>query len=329
MKPKIYTRDNLVTFDQATMDSAGAFLVGELERLDPTMHMPLADVTWHRDIDIRTDVTIGDELSSFTNSTFAAVGGTSPTGKAWIGKNSNAVPGISLDIGKTGTPLILWGMELGYTIPELVSAMQAGRPLDSQKLEAIRLKYNMDVDQQVYVGDTDLGLYGLVNNPNVTASNVVNGASSSPLWANKTPQEILTDVRSLEQAVWTSSAYAAAPRQVLVPPTKYVYLLQPLTVNGVGYQSVLEYISRNSVCLQVNGVPLEILPAKWLVGAGVGGTDRMAAYTRQLDRVRFPMTPLMNTPVEHRGLYKLTTYYGRLGAVEVVYPEAMGYRDGF
>ena len=108
---KHYTKDGLMTFDAATMDSTGSFLIGELERLDQTLHMPLASVTWSRDIDLREDVSIADEVSSFTNSTFAAVGGTSPTGKAWIGKNSNAIAGMSLDIGKTANPLNLWGME--------------------------------------------------------------------------------------------------------------------------------------------------------------------------------------------------------------------------
>lgn len=63
------TRDQMMTFDQRTVDSSGAFLVGELERLDQTMHEPLASVTWSRDIDLRSDVSIADETSSFTNST--------------------------------------------------------------------------------------------------------------------------------------------------------------------------------------------------------------------------------------------------------------------
>ena len=71
------TRDQMMTFDQRTVDSSGAFLVGELERLDQTMHEPLASVTWSRDIDLRSDVSIADETSSFTNSTFAAAGGPS------------------------------------------------------------------------------------------------------------------------------------------------------------------------------------------------------------------------------------------------------------
>lgn len=328
MKKKFYTKDAMLTFDSATMDSAGAFLIGELERLDQQMHMPLAAVTWHRDIDPRTDVTIGDELSSFTNSTFAAVGGTNPTGKAWIGKTATSMPDMQLDIGKTASPLNLWGMALSYTLPELQSAMQTGRPIDSQKAEAIRLKYNMDIDQQVYTGDTDLNLYGLCNNPNVNTSNVANGASSSPLWSSKTPQEILADVRSIEVDTWTNSGFAVAPRQILVPPVQYVALLQPLTIGGATFASIAEYISKNSLCLEQNGVPLEIHPVKWLTGAGAGGTNRMVAYTREYDKVRFPMTTMLTTPVQYQGIWLHTNYYARLGVVEAVYTETISYRDG-
>jgi len=46
-------KDGLMTFDSRTIDSAGAFLVGELERLDPRLHEPLVSVSWSRDIDLR------------------------------------------------------------------------------------------------------------------------------------------------------------------------------------------------------------------------------------------------------------------------------------
>src|ERR1700757_3018508 len=43
------------THDGRTVDSTGAFLVGELERLDQTLHEPLASGSWGRDIDLRGD----------------------------------------------------------------------------------------------------------------------------------------------------------------------------------------------------------------------------------------------------------------------------------
>ena len=54
----------------------------------------------------------------------------------------------------------------------------------------------------------------------------------------------------------------------------------------------------------------------------------MVAYTKDKDRVRFPMTLLQRTPVQFDSIYHKATYFGRLGVVEVVYPQTLGYRDG-
>lgn len=317
------TRDNLMTFDAATVDSTGVFLVGQLERLDQTLHGPLASVTWSRDILLREDVSIADELSSFTNSTFAAVGGTKPNGKSWIGKDSTAIASMALDIGKTANPLTLWGMELSWTIPELASAQQLGRPIDSQKYTGMQLKYNMDIDEMVYTGDAELGKTGLTNAAAVTnVSNAVTGT-----WSAATPAQILADVNELLNSVWTASGFAICPRELRLPPVQYSQLVSR-TISDLGNISILEFLRVNSLSNSINGVPLNIQPIKWLTGRGTAGKDRMMAYTNEMDRVRFPLVPLQRTPLEYRGIRQITTYYGRLGVVEVVYPETIGYRDG-
>jgi hypothetical protein len=276
---------------------------------------------------LRNDVTIADELSSFTNSSFAAAGGTSPNGKAWIGKDANAITGIALDIGKTATPLTLWGMQIGWTIPELESAQKLGRPVDQQKFAGMQLKYQMDVDEMVYIGDTGLGLYGLVNSPSVSTSNVVSGVGGSPLWINKTAQEILNDVNTLLNAAWAASGYAVCPSELRLPPVQYSRLVSTL-VSSAGNISVLEFLKINSLSNSINGRPLNIQPIKWLTGRGVSSSDRMMAYTNEEDRVRFPLVPLQRTPLEYRDLRQLTTYFGRLGAVEFPYAETLAYADG-
>lgn len=322
------------TFDTRTVDSTGAFLIGELERLDPTIHEPLVSYTWSRDIDLREDVSIGDEVASFTNSAFAAAGGINPTGKAWIGKDTNAITGIALDIGKTAQPLYLWGMEISYTIPELESAMRLGRPIDVSKLDGLKLKHNMDTDEMVYVGDTTVGKTGLVNSAAVTnVAAVANGAGGTPQWSTKDPDEILADVNELISSVWAASAWAVMPSRLLVPPLQYGYLVAQ-KVSSAGNVSILKFLQENNLA-GANGQTLDIQPLKWLIGRGVGGTpgvvgtvDRMVCYTKAQDRIRFPMVPLQKTPIEYRGIWQMTTYFGRLGVVEVPYPETIGYRDG-
>ena len=315
--------DGLMTYDRNTIDAAGVFLVGELERLDQKLHEPLASVTWGRDIDLREDVSIADEFSSFTNSSFAAAPGVQGSGKAWIGKDANAITGVGVDIGKTSSPLPLWGMQIGWTIPELESAQKLGRPIDQQKFAGMNLKYQMDVDEQVYIGDTALGLFGLVNSPLVVnASNALTGG-----WATATADQILADVNELLNSVWAASAYAICPTDLRLPPLEFGTLVSR-KVSDAGNISILEFLKINSLSYTINGVPLNIQPLKWLTDAGAGDTTRMVAYTKDMERVRFPLVPLQRTPLEFRDLRQLTTYFGRLGAVEFVYPETLGYRDG-
>lgn len=332
---------NYRTHDGArTVDSTGAFLVGELERLDMTLHEPLVSVTYTRDIDMREDVTLADEVSSFTQSTFGSAGslGTGNSvgnGKAWIGKATDQIAGVGLDIAKTPNPLTPWALEVKYTVLELESAAKVGRPIDSQKYDAMKLKHDMDADEQVYIGDTGMGVTGLMNAASVTnVSNAPNGAGGSPLWSQKTPDEILYDFNTLLTSVWTAAGWAEVPTRVLIPPAQFGYIVTQ-KVSQAGNVSILRYLLDNNIATQQNGSKLEIYPVKWAIGAGVGGTlgtvnghDRMAAYRKAKERVRFPMTMLQRTPLQYDSIYHKTTYYCRLGVVEVVYPETIGYLDG-
>lgn len=327
------------THDGRTADSTGAFLVGELERLDPTLHMPLTSVTWMRDIDLREDVTVADEYSSFTLTGFASQGSLGAgngirNGKAWIGKVTDQIAGVGVDTQKTPQPLTPWGLEVKYSLLELASAAKLGRPIDDQKIEGLRLKHQMDVDEQVYVGDSSLGATGLINAATVTnVANVPNGAAASPAWSTKTPAEILADVNALLNSVWAATGYAVMPNKILLPPIQFG-LLAAQVVSTAGSISILEFLLKNNVISASGMGKLTIVPSKWCVGAGVGGTigtvgshDRMVAYVQEKRRVRFPMTMLQRTPIQYDAIYHKFTYYCRLGIVEVVYPETIGYRD--
>ena len=310
-----------MTFDQATVDSSGTFLIGELERLDQTLNLPLTSQTWSRDIQLREDVSIADEISSFTNPTFAAAGTPNANGKNWISPLATAIAGISVDIEKKGFPLELWGMELGWTIIELNAAAQVGRPIDTQKYDGMQLKWNMDTDEQVYIGDSAKGAKGLLNLSQVTPTN-----ATKP-WATSTVDEIRASINQVLSNAWARSAYSKVPEDLLIPPEQYSFIASTI-VSSAGNQSLLTYLETNTIAYHQNGKPLNIRPVKWMKGRGVGGTDRMVAYTNDKKFVRFPMVPLQSVPIQYRGLYQLVTYYGKLGAVEPVYPESLNYVDG-
>ncbi|HDG5313216.1 TPA: DUF2184 domain-containing protein [Klebsiella pneumoniae] len=310
------------TFDQRTVDSTGAFLVGELERLDQTLNAPLVSYTWTRDIQLREDVSIADDISSWTNTSFAAAGsGANPNGKNWVGKDSTAIAGLNVNIDKDGNPLNLWGMELGWTVIELQAAQQVGRPIDTQKYEGMQLKWQMDNDEQVYIGDSALNLKGLLNLTGVAPNN------APKTWAASTNDEILDSVNSILTDAWKASAYSVVPSELRVPPEQYA-LLASRKVSEAGNMSLLTYLSTNTIAFHNNGMPLEIKAIKWLKGRGVSGKDRMLAYTNDKKYVRYPLVALRSIPIQYRGLYQLVTYYGKLGAIEPIYRETIAYTDG-
>lgn len=325
-----YLRDAFQTFDQATMDSAGAFLVGELERLDPMIYEPLVSTTWSRDIDLRTDVQMGDTSSSFTQMAFGAAGGITPSGINWASAEQTAIPRVVLDIAKVNTPLNLVTYEVSYTIPELESARLTGRPIDTQMVSAMNLKNQMDIDQMVYVGSSEQNLAGLVNSSAVTnTGNVVNGAGGQPAWTTKTPTEILADVNAILISAWAATGYSVPPTKLLIAPVPFGYIATTV-VSSAGTQTILSFLETNNILTAEKGIKLDIKSVKWLDKANRSGatTDRMVAYTQKDSYVRFPMVPLQAAPTQFRGIWVAVPYYGRLGAVEFVYPETVAYRDG-
>jgi hypothetical protein len=337
------------TKDGKFIDTSGAFLQGELDRRDQTEHAPLFSVSYDRDVPIRTDVTLGDEVSSFTQSNFGTPGGAG-TGSApgqkrsVISKIATQLPEMQVDLGVVTVPLIPWGEGLAYSLPELESAAQLGRPIDQQKIRALDDEYQLQMDAQAYLGWNGNNTFGLINSPLVTATNLPNGVSGFPYWqpragvGGKTAGEILTDMATMVYAPWAASGFAVKPNRLMLDPQNYNYIrITPATT--AGSKSILQYFLE-SYNADSKDEPLRILPLKWLTGAGSGGTllqpatvNRAVAYHRfegswENAPVRFPLTMLSRTPIQFDGLWHKFYKWGRMGACEFVYPETLAYFDG-
>ena len=155
--------------------------------------------------------------------------------------------------------------------------------MDQQKYAGMQLKWNMDIDEQVYVGDELLGLQGLVNSSRISnTSNAVTGN-----WDTATRQQVLDDVDEILTSSWEASGYTVCPSKLLLPPKKYSKLVRTV-VSDAGNISLLEFLKTNSIANSLNGQPLDIQPLKWLPGRGASNKDRMVAYTQDQQRVRFP-----------------------------------------
>lgn len=312
-----------------TQDSALAYFVNQLENLDQRLYEPLVSVSWGRDIKLRSGITMSQESTSFIQSQFAGNGSLQNTtgNMPWISPETSAIPGVSVNGVKLTHPLRLLGREMSYSSVELERSQLTGQPIDVQKMSALNELYQMNTDQMVYIGSSDVGATGLLNDASVTASNVALGASGSRLWSQKTPDEILADVNTLVTSVWTSSVYAMVPSKLLLPPVQFGYIASQ-KVSSAGNVSILKFLVENCITKQINGQELDIQPVKWLTGRGSGSTDRMMAYTNDETRVRFPMVPIRREMAYYLGIKFIAPYIWAFGEVEFVYPETAGYADG-
>jgi hypothetical protein len=202
-----------------------------------------------------------------------------------------------------------------------------GQPVDAQKFNALNTIYQMTTDEMVYIGDTGVGATGLVNSALVTTGAVVNGASASPLWTSKTPDEILNDVNDMITSAWSASGFSVCPDTLLLPPVPFAYLVSQ-KISSASNVSILTFLQDNSISLSVNGRKLDIQPLKWLTGRGAAGVNRMIAYTNDEDRVRFPLVPIRRETPYYLGIKFNAPYIWAFGEVEFVYPETAVYRDG-
>lgn len=311
----------MITYDRQTIDNSGAFLIGQLERFDPVLNMPLLAYTWSRDVDLREDVSIADESSSFSNSSFAAPSSVGTDGESWISNSTNVIAGVDLDIQKTTLPLTPWSRQLSWTVFELASALQMGRPIDSQKLDAMNQTYQLNVDRQVYVGSTILGVKGLFNQANVKT------IPAAKTWASSTAMEIAKSINDGLTTAWKQTGRAVVPDSLRLPPDQYA-LLSSIIVSDAGNRSLLDYLSENTIAYKQNGKPLDIQPVKWLEAGAMQNVNRMVFYTKDRKYVQFPLVPLQRTPMEYRDLRQLVTYYSKVGAVELRYSDTMLYVDG-
>lgn len=313
-------------------DSTLAYYVNQLESFDQTLHQPLVEVSWGRDIQLRGNVSLANESTSFTRQGFAAGGTgnaklTKGPAKPFISANSTAIPGVSVNGEKLVTPLRPLAREIGFTFIELQRSQLLGQPIDQQQMFALQQLYQMETDAMVYIGDTEVGAEGLVNSSLVTVSSAPNGASGSPLWANKTPAEILADVNSILQLSWAAAGFAVCPAELRLPPAQYS-LISTQLISTAGSTSILKYLSENCIANNINGKPLNIQPLKWLTQAGGSSADRMVAYTNDVNRVRFPMVPIQRQTSYYKGIHFLCPYVYAFGEVEFVYPETVRYMDG-
>lgn len=213
------------------------------------------------------------------------------------------------------------GGSYGYNINEVTKSVYAGAPLPPRKAAAMRRSYEQEIDRLIATGDSVTGLVGLLNQPNATIFDAPDGAGLSAEWEDKTPEEIYSDLVLLRRTVRTTTKGIEDVNTIILPDEQYG-IIEDTIYSTNSDSSILEvFKSKNP--------GIEVLPWFRAAGAGVGGTDRAAAYRRDPNYVECIIPKeLTELEPEQRNLETLVNSHARFGGVVCFYPLSMAYMDG-
>ena len=310
----------------AVMDNM-AFLVGELEKIDPKLLEPLTSFTYSRDITLKNG---GGwvQYASTIDVDYASTGGNEFGIQA---PSSTEISRVQANLNKD-----LWKVYTfmeAYSVPFVNNQLvqQTGRSLEEIFDKGIKLTYNKALDQAVYFGFESYGTTGLVNNPKVASFVANTGAGGETTFASKTPDEILADLNSLIYNVWKAGEFSidAVINHVLIPPEVYGYLLTT-KVSEAADKSILTYLLDNNLA-KSQGVDLKIFPCRQCIGAGADGSNRIVGYVDDENKINIDVTVPLSRVLTAPNITNVSidsVYAGQFSEVKVQYLQTIMYMDG-
>lgn len=221
------------------------------------------------------------------------------------------------------SPVRSLGCSYGYSHQEIRAANFANRPLTTMQASAARRANDQKVNELAWFGDTDYGLLGLLDNPNIPATTVPNdGTGPSTLWTTKTPDQILRDLNLITNSIIDLTKGVETPNTVIMPIEQYT-LIASTPRSSTSDTTILAYFLLNNPYIDV----VDWVPE--LKGAGTGGVDLFIAYDRNPDKleIQLPM-PFRQYPPQERNLNFEIPCESRYGGVLIYYPLSLAFGEG-
>jgi len=218
-------------------------------------------------------------------------------------------------------------MEVGYqySTRDIRNAAFARRPLDQMLPQAARRAHDQLVHITGLWGSEERKLDGFVNHPNITVADAPNGANASPLWVNKTPDEIIEDIATVIDGVRTLTNKVEFVTDVAISDPLFLYIKRTRLGTLGESVTILEYAQK--IWPEVNFYGLIDLQAS--NSRGNLTADCMIGYNRDSEKVslEIPM-PFRQYPVQEDGLRFKVPTESSIGGVKMPYPLSVYRLDG-
>jgi hypothetical protein len=165
-------------------------------------------------------------------------------------------------------------------------------------------------------------MLGLLNQTSTNTYVVPNGALGSPLWTQKTSDEILLDLNGIAKAAHIATKSADMSTKMLLPLDSYE-LISTKPRSSTSDTTVLEFFLGTSRFIK------SVEPWYGCDTAGALGVKRAVAYRPEVDAVFYKMPrEFQMLPAEARGLRFVIDCIAEYGGVHARKPKTITYADG-
>jgi hypothetical protein len=324
-RPELGLEDgHVVTFKDGlpTVQDGVGFYISNLAHLEATIYeSKYATIRFQELIPLNMDVPDTADTWDYISYDAVAMG-------KFIGSGADDLPTVAVNANKTTVPLGYAGVSAEYSIDELRKTQKLRIPIDTIQIKTAYRISQEHMQRVAYFGDSDRGMNGLFNNPNLALDN------STVNWATGTGQERVNDMNSMLVALWLNSAQTHLANTFAIDPTRYASLSVRKMDTGSD-TTELEYFTKNNLYTSQTTLPLNIVPLMQLSAAelaknGVsnGGKDRMMAYELNAENlsmvVSIPFRPL--APQLDGLKIKVPCEY-KMSGTEFRFPFSAVYRD--
>jgi hypothetical protein len=202
------------------------------EYIDNVLEMEdFPETTFRKVFSFKTDIPAGDD--TYTKHEFSA------TGQAeWLDEYGHNIPMLKTGVAPTTRNLLPLGQGYRITRGEILRATQARMPISTEKPRVAREIVEEKLDRVFWLGDTAVGIYGLLTHPSIPAADATTGN-----WSSATAAQIRTDILTGLNARINATIDANTQYQIGVPLAQYLVLTQT-ELNTYTTETVADWLVR-------------------------------------------------------------------------------------
>lgn len=215
------------------------------------------------------------------------------------------------------------GDSYGYSLLEIRRAAQAGIPLDTKRAFFSKRAIEEKLNSIALNGDTDHNIPGFLSYPGVTTYSVpATGTGNTTTWSTKTPDQVLTDLYGVLNAINNVTLGKENGNTILLPKAQFDSIRQR-RLGDTHEKSIYTFFLENNP-----GVTIDWLAD--LSDAGAGGTTRMIAYINDSNHIELEIPKRFEQLPEYQDgpMSWMVPAIASVVGVIAYYPATIVYGDG-